>query len=128
MKNNTVRILLFGFLVWLIPFLAAFGFYTPEGKLRGDIFLFKTVMLLVGGASGCFFLFLMAKRVALPAFQTFAAIGLIWLVENLGLDLLILVPMSKMTLGDYFVQIGLRYFMILFVSVTVGASIDAARK
>lgn len=128
MKNNTIRILLFGFLVWLIPFIVAFGFYTPEGKLRGDIFLFKTVMLLVGGASGCVFLFLMVKRVTLPAFQTFVAIGLVWLAENLGLDLLILVPMSKMNLGDYFVQIGLRYFMILFVSVTVGASIDAARK
>lgn len=120
--------LLFGFLVWLIPFVTAFGFYSPDGKLQADIFLFKTVMILVGNATGCYFLFLLSKRVALPAFGTFVIIGVIWLLENLGLDMLILIPMSKMNLGDYFIQIGLRYFVILFVSATVGAAIDSSKR
>ncbi|EQA43948.1 hypothetical protein LEP1GSC050_4043 [Leptospira broomii serovar Hurstbridge str. 5399] len=128
MKNIIVRVFLFGFLVWLIPFVVAFGFYTPEGKLQTDIFLFKTVMILVGNATGCYFLFLLSKRVTLPALRPFTIIGVIWLLENLGLDMLILIPMSKMNLPDYFIQIGLRYFVILFVSATVGAAIDSSRR
>ncbi|EPG75115.1 hypothetical protein LEP1GSC058_0134 [Leptospira fainei serovar Hurstbridge str. BUT 6] len=128
MKNIIIRVLLFGFLVWLIPFVIAFGFYSPDGKLQTDIFLFKTVMILVGNATGCYFLFLISKRVTLPALKPFLIIGVIWLLENLGLDMLILVPMSKMNLHDYFIQIGLRYFVILFVSTAVGAAIDASKR
>jgi uncharacterized membrane protein YpjA len=39
-------------------------------------------------------------------------LGLLWLVVNLVLDFVILLPMSHMSLSDYIAQIGLRYLMI----------------
>ncbi|EMO23584.1 hypothetical protein LEP1GSC168_0861 [Leptospira santarosai str. HAI134] len=48
MKQYLIRIFSYGFLVWLIPFIVAISFHSRDGKLQTDLFLFKTVMLLVG--------------------------------------------------------------------------------
>ncbi|TGK42429.1 hypothetical protein [Leptospira andrefontaineae] len=124
MKNILVRVLSFGFLVWLVPFVVAMGFFSPERKLLVDMFTFKTVMLLVGTATGSYLLFLLSKRIQRPAFKTFLFIGAIWLIENWILDFVILLPLSGMSVSDYFVQIGLRYVQILFVAAAIGAAID----
>jgi uncharacterized membrane protein YpjA len=47
-------------------------------------------------------------------------VGLVWFVLNVLLDLLILVPMSKMAIGTYFAQIGLGYLTIPTMSIAVG--------
>ena len=47
-------------------------------------------------------------------------IGISWLIINLGLDLLILIPISRMSIGDYFIQIGLRYIVIPIMAIMVG--------
>ncbi len=124
MKRIFLRVLGFGFLVWLVPFVIAFGFYTPDGKLQGDLFVFKTTMLLVGNGTGCFLLYLLIKRVPRPASGVFSLVGLVWLLENWALDFLILLPMSGLGIADYFVQIGLRYLVMVLISVTVGLAID----
>lgn len=124
MKQIFLRVLGFGFLIWLVPFIVAFGFYTPEGKLQGDFFVFKTTMLLVGNLTGCFFLALLSKRISRPAFGTFLGISIFWLLENWGLDFLILLPMNKMGAYDYFVQIGLRYLTMLMIGPAIGYAID----
>ncbi|TGL57653.1 hypothetical protein [Leptospira sarikeiensis] len=124
MKSILVRVLSFGFLVWLVPFVVAMGFFSPERKLLVDMFLFKTIMLLVGTATGSYLLFLLSKRIQRPSFKIFLGIGSIWLIENWVLDFLILLPLNGMSVSDYFVQIGLRYVQIVFVSAAIGASID----
>lgn len=124
MKQIYGRVLGFGFLVWLVPFVAAFGFYSPEGKLQGDFFVFKVTMILVGSTTGCFLLFLLSKRISRPAFPIFFWVGLVWLLENWVLDYFILLPMNHLALKDYFVQIGLGYLTMVIISSTVGAAID----
>ena len=42
--NKTVRNFLYGFLAWLIPFVSAFFFYSKEGGLVLDIFLFTIIL------------------------------------------------------------------------------------
>jgi hypothetical protein len=37
--------ILYGFFAWLIPFVASFFFYTREGELTIDIFLFKSIIV-----------------------------------------------------------------------------------
>lgn len=48
--------ILYGFFAWLIPFVASFFFYTREGELTIDIFLFKSIMIVVGSFSAAFLL------------------------------------------------------------------------
>jgi hypothetical protein len=43
-------------LIWIVPFVSAFAFFTPEGKIHKDVnpFFFKAVMVIVGMSTGCF--------------------------------------------------------------------------
>ncbi|EMF90046.1 hypothetical protein LEP1GSC005_4152 [Leptospira santarosai str. ST188] len=120
MKQYLIRIFSYGFLVWLIPFIVAISFHSRDGKLQTDLFLFKTVMLLVGNFTGCVLLASLALKISGKKFSILLNTGFIWLAINWGLDFLILLPMSKMNAGDYFIQIGLRYLTMIFISFTVG--------
>ncbi|AOP34920.1 hypothetical protein A0128_14340 [Leptospira tipperaryensis] len=124
MKQYLVRILSYGFLVWLIPFAVAIPFYSRDGILLTDLFLFKTVMLLVGSLTGSLLLASLAVKVAGKVLSTLLFAGFVWLVINWGLDFLILIPMSKMSVSDYFIQIGLRYLPIMIVAFSIGWAVD----
>ncbi|PJZ59159.1 hypothetical protein EHQ76_19935 [Leptospira barantonii] len=120
MKQHLVRIFGYGFLVWLIPFLVAIPFYTRDGKLLTDIFLFKSVMLITGSLTGCLLFVSLALKISGKKFGILLSAGFIWLIINWGLDFLILLPMSKMSPADYFIQIGLGYIAMVFVSFAIG--------
>ncbi|PJZ53279.1 hypothetical protein [Leptospira adleri] len=124
MKQHLVRILSYGFLVWLIPFAVAIPFHTRDGKLLTDIFLFKSVMILVGSLTGSFLLASLAIRIEGKTLPTLLFTGLIWLVINWGLDFLILLPMSKMSVSDYSIQIGMGYLTMLIVAFALGRAVD----
>tara|TARA_Y100000310_G_scaffold1902_1_gene2393 strand:- start:7923 stop:8294 length:372 start_codon:yes stop_codon:yes gene_type:complete len=117
--NKTLRALVFGFLSWLIPFAASFLFYSKEG-LTIDIFLFKSIMIVVGSISGAFLLVLYIKKLNKDIFREAAIVGLLWFGMNIMLDSIILLPMSKMAFGTYFMQIGLRYLVIPVMSISMG--------
>jgi uncharacterized membrane protein YpjA len=117
------KIALYGFLAWLVPFVSAFFFYTREGKLSIDIFLFKTIMIVVGSLSGAILLVSYFKKVNENYLTEGILVGIIWFCLNILLDLLVLVPMSKMPIPDYFAQIGLRYLVMPAMSIAVGAAL-----
>ncbi len=121
--NKTIRNILYGFLAWLIPFVTAFFFYSKEGGLVIDIFLFKTIMIVVGAIVGAFLLVSYFKRVNANYLYEGIIVGLTWLGINILLDLLVLVPMSEMALPDYFAQIGLRYLVMPVMSIMVGSAL-----
>jgi hypothetical protein len=118
-----LKIALYGFLIWLIPFVTAFFFYTREGKLNIDIFLFKTIMIIIGSITGAILLVAYFKKISENYLHEGILIGVIWFCINILLDLVILLPMSKMPIPDYFVQIGLRYLMMPAMSIAVGAAL-----
>ncbi|RHX84261.1 hypothetical protein [Leptospira stimsonii] len=124
MKQYLVRILSYGFLVWLIPFAVAIPFHSRDGKLLTDMFLFKTVMILVGNLTGSVLLSLLAVKISGRTLSILFITGILWLAINWGLDFLILLPMSKMSVSDYFVQIGFRYLTILIVAFSIGWVVD----
>ncbi|MBM9502475.1 hypothetical protein JWG44_19665 [Leptospira sp. 201903071] len=124
MKQYLVRILSYGFLVWLIPFAVAIPFYTRDGKLQTDIFLFKTVMILVGSLTGSLLLASLAIRISGKTLSTLLVTALIWLIINWGLDFLILLPMSKMSVPDYFIQIGFGYLTMSIIAFSIGRAVD----
>ena len=116
--------ILYGFLAWLIPFVASFFFYTREGKLTIDIFLFKSIMIVVGSISAAILLVLYFRKINGDYLKEGIIVGLTWLGINLLLDLLVLIPMSGMSIADYFTQIGIRYLVIPVMSITVGAALE----
>ncbi len=115
--------ILFGFISWLIPFVASIFFYTKEGKLTIDVFLFKSIMIVVGSISASFLLIFYFKKINENYFKEGIIVGLTWFGINILLDLLVLIPMSKMQIPDYFAQIGLRYLVIPAMSITVGTAL-----
>ena len=113
--------LLYGFLSWLIPFVSAFFFYSGQGELAIDIFLFKSIMIVVGSISAAFLLVSYFKKINGNYFKEGVVVRISWFAINIILDILILLPMSGMSFPDYFAQIGLRYLAIPAFSIAVGA-------
>ena len=122
--NKYVRNILYGFLAWLIPFVASFFFYSSEGKLTIDIFLFKSIMIVVGSFSAAILLISYFRNINVDYLKEGIIVGLMWFGINIVLDLLILIPMSGMSIMDYFMQIGLRYLAIPAMSIAVGTSLE----
>lgn len=122
--NKYVRNVLYGFLAWLIPFVASFFFYSREGKLTIDIFLFKSIMIVVGSFSAAILLIYYFKNINVDYLKEGIIVGLVWFGISVVLDLLILIPMSGMSIMDYFMQIGLRYLAIPAMSIAVGTSLE----
>jgi uncharacterized membrane protein YpjA len=121
--NKHIRNILYGFLAWLIPFVTSIFFYTREGVLTIDVFLFKTIMIVVGSTSAAFLLISYFKKIDTSYLKEGIIVGLTWFGINILLDLLVLIPMSGMSVADYFTQIGLRYLVIPVMSIMVGASL-----
>jgi hypothetical protein len=124
MLKRSLRILLYGFLSWLVPFVAAFFFYSKEGKLSVDIHLFKSIMIVVGSITAAFLLISYFKKISAGYLKEGINIGISWFVINIVLDLAVLIPMSGMSLADYVAQIGLRYLAIPAMCVAVGAAVE----
>ena len=124
--KKSVRLLAYGGLTWLIPFFAAVPFYNPEGVLLVDVFLFKSVMIVIGGIIGAALLVLWFAGVQSGHLREGVVTGGVWLAMNWALDLLFLIPISGMDLPTYFGQIGLRYLLIPTMAIAIGYSIGRA--
>lgn len=122
MLKKVLKIMLFGFISWLIPFVSSFFFFSKEGLLI-DKFLFKSIMILVGSASGAGLLIYYFKSVTKNFLREGIVIGLSWYFINILLDFMILLPMSGMSIRDYVMQIALVYSTIIAMSTAIGASL-----
>ena len=80
------RLILLGFLSWLVPLLASIPFFDRSGQLLIAQPLFKSLMVVIGGGCGTFLLVLAFRRIA-ATLANGVALGLSWLVLNLALDL-----------------------------------------
>lgn len=118
--NFTLKTILYGILVWLVPFIIAIPFYSPEGALLVDVHFFKTIMILTGGVIGAILLIRLFSEISDQYVRKGWMIGGIWLVINWILDIGILLPLNGMDFSTYFGEIGLRYLMIPVMSVMAG--------
>ena len=118
--NRTILIVIYGFLVWLIPFLVAIPFYSPDGAILVDEQLFKSIMIVTGAIVGAFLLVKYFKGISGVYIREGFIIGGVWLIINWILDLIILLPLNGMSPYTYFSQIGIRYLMIPVMSIMAG--------
>jgi hypothetical protein len=127
--NPRLLMLFFGLLSWLVPFAVSVLLYSPAGEPLYDIFLVKSILIVVGGTTGALLLVLYFRRITENYLAEGAVAGTVWLLINWALDLVVLVPMGGMGIADYFAQIGLRYLLIPAIAVAIGAAAaDAASR
>lgn len=118
--KKVMRIFLLGLLTWVIPFIGGFLFYDKTGQLEIDIYLFKSIMIVLGGIVGAVAIVIYFKNLKENFLKDGFIIGLSWFIINILLDIIILLPMSKMSMNDYIAQIGIRYLLIPIMSILCG--------
>jgi hypothetical protein len=109
-----------GFLIWLVPFVASIPFFSREGVLQINFWLFKMLMAAVLLAtSALVFRWLFNRR---PAWRSRAVwIGVGAAIISVLLDLPTVVTMFGMSLSAYAVQVLPVYSLIVLVSAWIGA-------
>lgn len=120
--KTTLYFLLVSLLIWLIPFLAGFPFFDRTGKLLVNFWLFKSVMVIVLLISSYVLLnwFYGNNLNVAYTLPMFLLIGFGVAVINIALDFLTVVPLNKLTIPQYFMQIGWVYVLIVAMSIFVG--------
>jgi hypothetical protein len=125
--RHAALLLLFGFLSWLIPFLVSIPFYSPQGVLLVDVFLFKSIMIVVGSTVGTILMVWLFLRIHEGYLREGIAIGFSWLVINWVMDGLVLLPLSRMDVSTYFSQIGIRYLVIPVIAIALGFVLEKSK-
>lgn len=118
--NKLIRIAALGIATWLIPFIASIFFFTPQGGLTIGVFLFKTIMIVIGSAVGAVMIILYFKEITKDYLKEGIKVGLAWFAINIALDLVILLPMMGTTIQTYFEEIGLRYLVLPMMMIMAG--------
>ncbi len=121
--NKYIKIVLFGFLAWLIPFIASIFFFAPGGGLLVDVFLFKSIMIVVGSIVGALLLVLYFSKISKEFLREGIVVGVAWFAINIILDLIVLLPLLQIDVGNYSAQIGIRYLVIPVMSIAMGYAI-----
>ena len=120
------RATVYGILVWLIPFLVSIPFHDQSGQLVTDVFLFKSVMIVVSSCVGSLLMALHLRRLDGRFLAHGLLAGAIWLAVNWGLDCLILLPLSGMDFEYYFLRTGMGYVSMLFVGGAIGLALQTS--
>jgi hypothetical protein len=114
----------YGLASWAIPFVVSLLFFEKGGQSRLPLELVKSIMILVGAASGGYLLVVLFREIR-PAPSRAFAIGCSRFLINVALDLAILVPMTRMSWDRYFSEIGVRYLLIPIMATAMAAGARA---
>jgi len=125
--RDSVRVLLYGILTWLIPFLLAIPFYS-SGELLIDQQLFKSIMIIIGSLTGAVLIAHLFRIMSWDYLTAGYVTAVVWLLINWALDSLILLPLNGLDLISYTSQIGLRYLVIPVMTIMAGVVADHAAK
>jgi hypothetical protein len=119
------KIILYGFLIWLIVFFISFAIYPLHGDNKA---LFESIMPIA--IAGCVvgFATLYFKDMDDNFLNEGITIGIVWFAVNIIFDLFMFMegPM-KMSIGDYMMDIGFTYLMIPIITVGCGYLLECKK-
>jgi hypothetical protein len=120
--NKYMKAGLFGFLLWLIPFVVSVLIFPLRATQRP---LFESIMPVVIAAWTVFFCILYLTSIKEGFQKEGILIGVIWLCMSIVLDLMLFMegPM-KMPLLDYTEDIAITYLMIPAITIGFGYVLD----
>jgi hypothetical protein len=116
--KSTKLALLYGFLLWLIPFIVAFFIFQLREPDRP---LFETIMAVTVTLAVVVFSILYFGKMGGGYFKEGIRIGILWFVISIVIDLLMFMwgPM-KMSFLNYMYDIGFTYLIYPIVTIGLG--------
>lgn len=119
--NKYVKIVIFGILLWLIPFLMGFLFFDQEGNLVISEIFFKSIMIVIGSMFGVIFGVTYFRDIKEDYLKEGVILGIIWLIINWVSDLImVLIGFFPLSIQKYFLDIGLRYLTMPIYTTGIG--------
>jgi len=121
--NKYVKLVGFGLLIWLIPFLVSFVIFPLRNANRP---LFESVMPVVLVFAVMIISVLYFKKIEKESLKEGVIAGVLWFVLSLVIDLMLFLPASpmQMSFSDYMMDIGLTYLIILIIPIGIGALVS----
>ncbi len=121
------KTILFGFLIWLLPFAVAFIIFPLRESSRP---LFESIMPIAVTVAAVALGVRYFRQVTHDYVREGAVIGLLWLAMCVLIDmpLMLLGGPMQMTLGEYMGDIGLTYVIIPAITVGIGAALRGGRE
>ncbi len=92
-SRNWKTIMLFGFLIWLIPFVVSFFIFPLRSSSRP---LFESIMPVVLTSAVVLFTVRYLSKINREFVKEGLFIGIVWLVISLVIDLILFMPESPM--------------------------------
>ncbi|MGF7119468.1 hypothetical protein [Methanobacterium oryzae] len=117
--NKYLKIAIFGFLVWLIPFAVSFIIFPLKTTMRP---LFESIMPLVLTIIVITLAYYYIKNLDANFVKEGLLIGIIWFIISIVIDLFMFLPASpmQMNFADYMMDIGLTYVIIPVITIGMG--------
>jgi len=121
--NKYMKLVGFGFLIWLMPFLVSFVIFPLRNTNRP---LFESIMPVVLVLTVMIISVLYFKKIEKESLKEGLIAGVLWFTLSLAIDLLLFLPASpmQMSFSDYMMDIGLTYFIILMIPISIGALVS----
>lgn len=121
--NKNLKIILYGVLVWLIPFAVSFIVFPLRTTMRP---LFESIMPLVLSIVVITLAYYYIKNLDSNFVKEGFIIGISWYIINIAMDLFLFMPASPMHMSfvDYMMDIGLTYVMIPVITIGMGFMAD----
>lgn len=121
MKNINPT-LIYGFLIWLTPFIASNFIFLLR---QSDRYFFETLMTLILVSTTCFLLTKYIQKNPITSLKEGFIIGLVWTSISLSLDFLIFIigPLAMPPI-NYLKEIGLDYLSVPTITTMIGAVVQ----
>jgi hypothetical protein len=121
--NKYVKLIGFGFLIWLIPFLVSFVIFPLRSSNRP---LFESIIPVTLVFAVMVFSVLYFKKGEKQSLREGVIVGIVWFIISIVIDLLLFLPPSPMQMSfvDYMMDIGLTYLIILIIPIGIATLIN----
>jgi len=119
--NKYLKMVLFGLIVWLIPFIVSFAFVDRNGNFLIAETFFKSIMIVTGSFVGVVLAVRYFRYIDNDHVREGLFLGIIWLIVNLAIDLaMVYGGFFPMTVTQYFTDIGMRYLIMPIYTIGMG--------
>lgn len=108
--------------IWAAPFIASFPFFSRDGKLVANFFVFKAVMAIVLSVT-TYFLAKWYFGKHIPESLFIAALTLIGIAAvSIIIDQFTVIKFTKMSYAEYYIQVVSLYSLIIIVGLVAAKS------
>jgi len=125
--NKTLKVELLGLTSWLVPFLFSLFFYSSDGRLLIDDSFLNSMMIVLSAFTTSVLLVAYFRTERDDYLREGIILGLAWLLINIALDLVLFAPSSLLEVKIYLGNLGLRYFIIPVISISIGYLLEIKR-